>query len=144
MTELEAISPEDARDGYIEDRDDELATATLGAHKYRLAPVIEWCELEGVEELRALGGRDFARYKTWRKNEKGNPNNDTLNTQLSTLRVFIKWAGRRELVPRDLHEFIDPPRMARKPCGPSRSMPTRRLQSSLTFGSSSTPAAITS
>lgn len=112
MHEYESITPEEARDWYVEDREDELAEATLKAHQYRLAPFLEWCELEGIEELRALGGRDFSKYKIWRKNSKGHPNNVTLNTQLCTLRVFIKWAGKRELVPRDLYEYIDPPRMA--------------------------------
>lgn len=112
MFDLDPISPEEARDWYIEDRDEELAEATLKAHQYRLAPFLEWCRLNEIENMGDLRGRDFSKYKIWRKNEKGSPNNVTLNTQLSTLRVFVKWAGKRNIVPRDLYEYIDPPRMA--------------------------------
>lgn len=112
MSDLDPISPVEARDWYVADRDEELAEATLKAHQYRLAPFLEWCELQEIESMTDLRGRHFSKYKLWRKNEKGSPNNVTLNTQLSTLRVFIKWCGKRNIVPRDLFEYIDPPRMA--------------------------------
>jgi len=114
MTGRNSISPEEARDWYIEDRDEELSEATLRSHKYRLSMFLKWCDATGIEHMDELTGRHFSKYKIARKNSDGNPNNVTLNTQLSTLRVFIKWCGKRELVPRDLYEYVDPPRMAPK------------------------------
>lgn len=112
MSELEPNDPQAARDWYVAEREDELAEATLRAHKYRLAPFLEWCILQDIDNMNDLKGRHFSEYKLWRKHEKGNPNNVTLNAQLCTLRVFIKWCRKRNVVLRDLYEYVDPPRMA--------------------------------
>jgi integrase len=48
----------------------------------------------------------------WRR-QGGGLHNVSLNIQLSTLRVFIKWAEKVDAVEIDLHEYITPPTMSR-------------------------------
>lgn len=72
---------------------------------------MEFCDENDIEYLHELNGRQFDRYKIWRR-EKGDLNNVSLNTQLSTIRVFIKWCEKVDAVPRGFHEYIDPPTMA--------------------------------
>jgi len=111
MTETQDLDPQEAKEWYLDSRREELSDATYRAHKYRISPFVEFCEENDIEFLSDLNGRHFDRYKIWRR-EKGNLNNVTLNTQLSTLRVFIKWAEKVDAVPRSFHEYIDPPSMA--------------------------------
>lgn len=110
-TEPDSTSPTDAKEWYLDDRAGELSDSTYRAHKYRIRPFVEFCNEHDIDVMGDLSGRHFSKYKIWRQ-EYGDINNVTLNTQLSTLRVFIKWAGRVELVPKDMFEYITPPTMA--------------------------------
>lgn len=78
----------------------------------------------GIDNLNDLSGRHFSQYKIWRKEEYGNPNNVTLNTQLQTVRVFVKWCEGVDAVTPGLHEYLDPPRM-----GPDEDVRTVTLES---------------
>jgi len=111
MTEIQDLDPQEAKEWYVDSRREELSDATIRAHKYRISPFVRFCDEKDIEFLSDLNGRDFDRYKIWRR-ENGDLNNVTLNTQLSTLRVFIKWAEKVDAVPRGFHEYVDPPSMA--------------------------------
>lgn len=111
---LQPIGPQEALEWYLDDRANELSDSTLYAHKSRLGHFVRWCDGEGgIENLNDLSGRDFSRFKLWRR-EDGDLNNVSLNTQLHTLRVFIEWCEGIDAVPKESHEYVDPPRMAPK------------------------------
>lgn len=111
---LQPIDPQDAMDWYLDDRANELSESTLYAHKSRLGHFVRWCNGDGeIDDMNELSGRDFSRYKLWRR-EDGDLSNVSLNTQLHTLRVFIKWCEGINAVPQGYHEYVDPPRMAPK------------------------------
>ena len=74
---------------------------------------VRFCDEQGIDNMNDLSGRHFDRYKVWRR-ENGDLNNVTLNTQLSTVRVFIKWAESIDAVAKGTHEYITPPSMAPK------------------------------
>lgn len=111
MTDLQPLTLQEAKNWYVDSRQTELSESTIRAHKYRLSPFVRFCEEEDIENMNDLSGRHFDRYKIWRR-ENGDLNNVTLNTQLSTIRVFIKWAEGVDAVPKGLHEYITPPSMA--------------------------------
>lgn len=111
MTTLEPITPADALEWYIDSRKAELRPSTIKAHQYRLNHFVRFCEDQGIESMADLSGKHFAQYKVWRRKD-GDLNNVSLNTQLSTLRVFIKWAEGVDAVTLDLHEYITPPTMS--------------------------------
>ena len=96
--DLEPIEPAEAKEMYLEQRKQEVSDATIQAHHYRLNQFVRWCtEVEGLDNLNTLSGRDLQRFKVWRRDD-GDLNNVTLVTQLSTLRVFIKWCERVDAV----------------------------------------------
>lgn len=104
--DLEPIEPAEAKEMYLEQRKQEVSEATIQAHNYRLKHFVRWCtEVEGLDNLNSLSGRDLQRFKVWRRDD-GDLNNVTLVTQLSTLRVFIKWCERVDAVEDDLHDKI--------------------------------------
>lgn len=105
--ELEPISPAEAKEMYRGERKGEVSERTLQAHHYRLKHFIRWCvDIEGIENLNKLSGRDLKRFKTWRR-DVGDLNKDSVHTQLGTLRVFIRWCGSINAVDPNLHEKFE-------------------------------------
>jgi site-specific recombinase XerD len=107
------IRPAEAKEMYLEQRKQEVSDSTIQAHHYRLKHFVRWCEdVENLENLNTLGGRDLQRFKMWRRDD-GDLNNVTMVTQLSTLRVFIKWCEDIDAVARGTHDKILMPSLAK-------------------------------
>jgi Site-specific recombinase XerD len=110
-TTIVPTPPDEALEKYLEHRANEnVSQQTLKAHRYRLQHFIRWCEQEGIETLDELSVRDLTDFKHWRK-EDGGLNNVTWHTQMTTFRVFIKWAGNYQAVEPGLGEMIEIPKM---------------------------------
>lgn len=106
MTEsLDPISPEEALNMYLREREPEVASSTLSAHEYRLQHLVRWCAHEGLDNLNHLSGRDLHRYKIWRRDD-GDLNQVSLKTQMDTLRVFIRWCESIDAVEPGLAEKV--------------------------------------
>lgn len=106
MTDLEPITPAEAKQMYLQQRKEEVSESTIQAHHYRLNHFVRWCEdVENLENLNTLSGRDLQRFKMWRR-EDGGLNNVTMVTQLSTLRVFLKWCEKIDAVPPETFEKV--------------------------------------
>lgn len=109
--ELVPTEPRAAVDKYLKHRaNEDLSEKTLASHKYRLDHFVRWCDLEGIETMDELSPRDLQDFKHWRKDD-GGLNNVSWHTQMTTFRVFLKWAENYEAVPTDLHERIEVPKM---------------------------------
>lgn len=87
---LQPLSPEKAKEMYLRERQGEVSDRTLQAHHYRLVHFIRWSEENGTENMNNLTGRDIHEFRLWRKDD-GDLNAVSLQTQLQTLRVFIRF-----------------------------------------------------
>lgn len=110
MAELEHIAPAEAKEMYLAQRRDEVAESTLQAHHYRLKPFVQWCESTSLTNLNTLSARDLHKYRLHRK-EKDDLNKVTLRTQLSTIRVFVKFLESIDGVEQGLHDKMLIPTM---------------------------------
>lgn len=108
--DLESIEPETALEMYLREREEEIRESTLRAHRKRLRKFIEWCDENEISDLNDLSGRDLYEYRLWRK-DVGDINRVTLKTNLTTLRVFVKFLERIDAVQDDLHRRIALPDM---------------------------------
>jgi site-specific recombinase XerD len=105
--ELEPISPAEAKKMYLDTRKREVSQSTLDGYHYRLKHFIRWCEeVEGIENMNTLSGRDLQRFKTWRRDD-GGLKPVTMESNLDTLRLFIRWCESIDAVTQDLHEKIE-------------------------------------
>ncbi|WP_159899206.1 tyrosine-type recombinase/integrase [Salinirussus salinus] len=104
-SDLIDIEPAEAKRMYLDQRSGEVSESTLQAHDYRLRHFVRWCGEEDIDNLNTLTGRDLHQYRTWRRDD-GDLNNVTLVTQLSTLRVFVKWCERIDAMEDGLHDKI--------------------------------------
>jgi site-specific recombinase XerD len=102
---LEPIAPEAAIDLYLDHRRSEVSEQTLSSHHYRLKPFVQWCEENEIHNLNELTGRDLHAYRVYRR-ENGDLAPISLQTQLSTLRVFIGFCASIDAVPDGLRSKI--------------------------------------
>ncbi len=105
MAELESVTPTKAKKLYLAQRKDEVSDETIQAHHYRLKHLIRWCEQEGITNINDLTPLLLHEYRQWRK-EDGDLNAVTLQTQLSTLKVFLRFCESINAVEEGLHEKI--------------------------------------
>ena len=108
---LEPIHTVEAKKMYLRERSTDASDATIQAHHYRLDHFVRWCEIEGIDNMNDLSGRDLHRYKLWRQ-EEGDLNQVSLKTQMDTLRVFIRWCESIDAVKRDLHTSVLSPTLS--------------------------------
>jgi len=109
--ELEPLAPGAGRDLYLEHRRGEVSESTLSSHRYRLNEFVEWCEEQEVHNLNDLTGRDLHAYRVHRR-ESDDLKAVTLQGQLSTLRVFLKFCSSVDAVEEGLHEKILLPKVS--------------------------------
>lgn len=103
MAELEPIAPAEAKEMYLAQRRDEVAESTLQGHHYRLKPFVKWCESTDLTNLNDLTARSLHEYRHHRK-EKDDLSKVTVRTQLSTIRVFVKFLESIDGVEQGLHD----------------------------------------
>ncbi|WP_066417009.1 tyrosine-type recombinase/integrase [Halorubrum aethiopicum] len=87
------------------------ATSTVTSYHYQLKLFVEWCEEEGIATIGELTGWDIESYETERRNE--GVELLSLNKEFRTLRLFLEYCARVELVDDDLPEKVDPPDVPR-------------------------------
>jgi site-specific recombinase XerD len=110
--ELEPIQPREAVEWYLEDKASEVSENTIKAHGYRLNHFVRWCDENGIENMNEIFGRDLQQYRLWRRDD-GDLNNVTMVTQLSTLRVFIRWCENIDAVTDGVHDKIMLPSLSK-------------------------------
>jgi len=110
--ELIEIAPEEALERYLMHREPEVSEQTLQSHEYRLNHFIKWCNQNGIEEMGDLSARDLQDFRYWRQKD-GGLNDVTMHTQMTTLKVFLKWAGDYEAVPQQFFERLRIPKLPR-------------------------------
>jgi len=103
--DLEPLAPEAGKDLYLEHRRGEVSESTLQSHRYRLTEFVDWCEENGITNLNDLTGRDLHSYRVDRR-ESDDLEPVTLQGQLSTLRVYLRFCASVDAVGEDLHEKI--------------------------------------
>ena len=108
--DLEPIEPGTAQELFLDHKATDCTDSTVQNHRYRLNPLVRWCGEKEIDNLNELTGRDLQRYRLWRK-EDGDLNKLSLRMQMSTLRVFLKWAGSIEAVPQNLYDKVMVPRV---------------------------------
>ncbi|MFB6072854.1 MAG: site-specific integrase, partial [Halobacterium sp.] len=103
---LEPIDAETALELYLADKENELSEASLKGHKYRLGHFVRWCnEVEAIQNLNTLTGRQLHEYRLWRRDD-GDLNKVSEKTQMDTLRVFIRWLESIDGVEQDLSQKV--------------------------------------
>lgn len=112
--ELEPITPEEAKQMYLEARKHEVSQSTLDGYHYRLKHFIRWCNGAGnIDNMNDLSGRDLQQFRTWRRDD-GDLKPITLEGNLDALRVFLRWCESINAVREGLHDKIIMPALSKE------------------------------
>lgn len=102
---LEPIDPSTAQQLYLDFKSSQASETTVQSHRYRTNHFVRWCDEQGIDNLNDLTGRHIHQYRLWRK-EDGELNAVSMQTQMSTLRVFLEWAATVEAVDPNLYTKV--------------------------------------
>lgn len=110
--DLEPLTPWEAVEMYLDHREPDLSEKSLQNHRYRLDAFLDFCEVQEIENLNELTGRDCHRFRTWRSQQ--DITTMTLRTNLATLRVFLEFCASIDGVEQGLREKVVLPDIDRK------------------------------
>jgi site-specific recombinase XerD len=105
------LSPREARDRWLNKLRVSKADSSVSAYHYQTKLWVEWCEEQGITSTGDLTGWDIESYETHRRGQGVKPY--TLQKELGTLRRFLEYAARIEVVDESLPEKVDPPDVPR-------------------------------
>ena len=106
MTDL-SLRPQEAVDGFLNEKKSEVATSSWRNYKYPLNYFLDFCEEEGIVEISDLTGYDLKQFKARRRED--DINNVTLYNNLSVIRVFLKWCEEAQLLEQGFHDLVQLP-----------------------------------
>lgn len=98
---LNPITPEDAKQICLRDKEAEFAASSVKSHRYRLKHFLRWCGEEDIHNLNDLTGRKIQQYRLGRRDD-GNLSITSEKTQMGTLHVFIHWTESVDAVEQNL------------------------------------------
>jgi site-specific recombinase XerD len=101
------LSPREAQERWLSKLRVDKAESTVSAYHYQTKLFVEWCEENGIVDVDELTGWDLEGYETSRR-EKG-VEAVTLNKELGTIKRFLEYCARVELVDETLPEKVVPP-----------------------------------
>lgn len=105
------LSPREARDRWLDKLRVSKREASVSAYYYQLKQFVEWCEAEGIESISDLSGWDIESYEAYRRSAGVAPS--TLQKEMLTLKRFLSYCARVELVEDSLPDKVDPPDVPR-------------------------------
>lgn len=130
MTDLQPLSPEEGIERYLRHRKPSVRESTLRKARSRLRFFQEWCDENGIDNLNDLTGRDVADFVAWRRPEVAAI---TLQKQLSTLRVALRFWADIEAVEQGLAEKVHAPELPDGAESRERTIDPRRMETILEY-----------
>lgn len=111
--QLEPIEPRTAVEMYLDKRETEVAKSTYHSQKTRLNKFVNWCRREDIDNLNDLSGRQLHQYvihlQRYFADGDDTPSPMTVQTRLSTIRVFLRFCEDIDAVPEGLSDKVTLP-----------------------------------
>jgi site-specific recombinase XerD len=118
------LSPREAVHRYINARRTDWAEATAQTNRLRLALWVDWAETEGIERVSELDGWLLDTYKNTRAGDGIAP--ATLESEMKTMRNFLEYLERIEIVDDGLSEKVPIPDVDEADKSSDTKLPTHR------------------
>jgi site-specific recombinase XerD len=101
------IAPREAMERWLNSLRNKRSEQTIETYYYRLKLFVEWCDQREIESVDELSGWVFDTYESVRLAEDVAPT--TLNGELQTLKNWVEYLERLEVVPEGLAEKVPIP-----------------------------------
>lgn len=103
---LEPITPDEAKEMYLQSRSDELAERSLELQEKHVRRFVEWCDNEGLDDMNSVTARTVHRYHL---DKKSGWATSTVSINLSTVRRFVRFCESIDGVAVGVAEKIEVP-----------------------------------
>jgi site-specific recombinase XerD len=107
MTDAPDLSPREARKRYLDHRRTGASESSIKSWSYRLKLFIEWAEARGIETIRELDGWTLDEWENHRRGDGVSAS--TLNSEMQTLKNWLEYLARIDVVESDLPEKVHVP-----------------------------------
>ncbi|WP_459194733.1 tyrosine-type recombinase/integrase [Halosimplex sp. J119] len=107
MTDAPDLSPREAKKRYLDHRRTEAKDSTVKGWHYRLKLFVEWAGRKGIESMNELDGWTLDEYQTHRRGTGVTAT--TLNGEMQTLKNWLEYLARIEVVDSELPEKVHVP-----------------------------------
>jgi site-specific recombinase XerD len=104
------LSPDEARERWLNKQRVDCSSSTISTYHYRLKLFVEWCRREGIDRMADVSGWDLEEYEMHRRSKEVAA--ATLHNELKTIRQWLEYLGGIGVVDADLHQAVDPPDIA--------------------------------
>lgn len=105
------LSPREAWEMWLDKQRVSLREPSVSGYHYQLKLFVEWCEDQGIDSISSLTGWDIEAFETARRSDGLAP--VTLQSQMKTLRRFLRYCVGLELVDESLPGKVNPPKAPR-------------------------------
>lgn len=112
MSDAPDLTPEEAKERWLNKRSVDSSDSTIETYRYRLKLFVEWCEENEFTKLDDLTGWDLEEYEVYRRESE--IEQPTVKNELGTLKRWLRYLGRIQVVPADLHDSIEVPTLSDK------------------------------
>lgn len=104
-----SLSPREARDRWLAKIRTSLAESTVSSYHYRTKQFVEWCEEQGITSINSLNGWNLEEFEFARREQVDEV--VSLNNELGTLKNFLEYCARIEVVDDSLPDKVVPPKV---------------------------------
>lgn len=108
--DLVSIKPPEAVDLWL-DQLTERRESTIQSYEGRVSHFLDFLDEEGINDLSEVTTREIKQYEAERRDGDRGP--QTLNNQLGTLRLFLRYCKELKAVPEDVVEAVNVPELTK-------------------------------
>lgn len=127
----EKVSPRQARRQFLNARKGNVKESTHRTYKFPTKHFIEFCEHHGIE---SIGGVDGYVIESWKQDRKDDEIAQvTLHNNAKTLRVFIRWCERAELIEYGTADRMEIPEVTKEEVVSNDKLPLELAEQTLRY-----------
>lgn len=101
------LAPREAMERWLDSLRVEKSDQTVSTYYYRLKLFVEWCDEQAIDSMRDLDGWTLDSYETHRRSKHPSPS--TMKNEFSTLKNWLAYCARIEVVDETLPEKVEVP-----------------------------------
>lgn len=127
----ENVSPRQARRQFLESRRGNVKESSFRTYKFPTKHYVEFCEKNEIEAIGDVGGYVIESWKQNRKDE--DIAQITLHNNTKTLRVFIRWCEKTDMIERGTADRIEVPEVTKEQAVSDDKLPLEMAEQTLRY-----------
>ncbi len=125
------LSPREARDRFLSRRRQRQAEETVRSYEHRLNHFVEWCEENGIETMREIGGWEIDEYRHYRESDDVSPS--TVKGAMVSVKQLLEFCELIEVVDDGVGKKVEIPKLTKEEETSDDQLPADRARELLSY-----------